>query len=359
MLFRSDLAGERQLRYSPPPTLLVDEPACAANLPTRTNYQEISVSAPQDILSDADLPGGTGVTPASLEKVFDFSMDPIPVNATDLFIQVVYRGQLGDETDGIAVGNYDLREPTFYAGWNNTDYAYNEVTTLWQNAGGAFPARVMQGIRICAGTGAASKWIYQYNFNDPQPGLTFPFTGAPATPPGILRLAFLFAKPTQMFQRVSFRSFPIMSIAPSAQVRLGSTAGQSRQASREVYEETGVNALPMPSNCDLNPPMEGANVWCFDPVLKRRGLAMGFMSHPLYYSTGFTGNNGPDVDAPPAQIPFMAQNIRTGGIVRFDDETPLQNCPAGPALLSPEQQRAIELREEAWELGVDLDAVGN
>ena len=52
----------------------------------------------------------------------------------------------------------------------------------------------------------------------------------------------------------------------------------------------------------------------------------------------------------------MAQIIRTGGIVRFDDETPLQNCPAGPALLTPEQQRAIEMQEEAWELGVDLGA---
>ena len=173
--YKADLTGERQLRYSPPPTLLVDEPTCPANLPTRTNYQEISVSAPQDILSDADLPGGTGVTPASLEKVFDFSMDPIPVNATDLFIQVVYRGQLGAETDGIAVGNYDLREPTFYAGWNNTDYLHNENNGLWQNAGGAFPARAMQGIRICAGT--PSKWVYQYEFTDAQPGLSFPFTG--------------------------------------------------------------------------------------------------------------------------------------------------------------------------------------
>ena len=269
----------------------------------------------------------------------------------------MYRGQLGDETDGIALGNYDVREPTFYAGWNNTDYAYNETTQLWQNAGGAFPAREIQGIRICAG--GPSKLVYQYNFSDPQPGLTFPFTGTPPMPPGVLRLAFLFAKPTMMLQRVSFRSYPIMSSAPSAQLRLGSTAGQSRQASREIYEETGVNALPMPSNCDINPPMVGANVWCFDPVLKRRGLAMGAMSHPLYYSTGTTGNNGPDIDAPPAQIPFMAQIIRTGGIVRFDDETPLQNCPAGPALLTPEQQRAIELQEQAWELGLDLGAVGN
>jgi len=352
--YKADLTGERQYRYSPPPTLLVDEPICAPNLPTRTTYQEISVSAEIDILSDADLPGGSGgAPPASVEKLFDFSADPIPVNATDLFIQVVYRGRLGDEVDGIAVGTYDLREPTFYAGWNNTDYAYNETTASWQNAGGAFPARVMQGIRICAGF--PSKWVYQYNISDPQPGLGFPITGT--TGPGVLRLAFLFGKPTLPNQRVSFRSYPIMSVAPSAQVRLGNTAGQSRQASMEVYSASGANALPLPSNCAISPPAVGSNVWCFDPVLKRRGLAFGDMAHPLYYSTG-VGNDGPDVDAPPTQIPFVAQIIRTGGTIRFDDET-LANCPAGPALLSPELQRWIELREAAWDLGIDPDAPTN
>ena len=351
--YKPDLTGERQYRYSPPPALLVDEPTCALNLPTRTAYQEISVSATLNILSEADLPGGSGGTPpASVEKTFDFSADPIPVNATDLFIQVVYRGQLGDETDGIAVGNYDLREPTFYAGWNNTDYAYNEITTSWQSAGGAFPARVMQGIRTCAGF--PSKWVYQYNTSDPQPGLGFPIAG---DAPGVLRLAFLFGKPALPNQRVSFRSYPIMSVAPSAQVRLGSTAGQSRQASMEIYAPSGANALPLPSNCGITPPAAGSNVWCFDPVFKRRGLAFGEMAHPLYYSTG-AGNDGPDVDAPPAQIPFGSQIIRTGGTIRFDDVT-LQNCPAGPALLSPEKQRWIELREAAWDLGIDPDAPSN
>jgi len=125
----------------------------------------------------------------------------------------------------------------------------------------------------------------------------------------------------------------------------------------EVYAASGANALPLPSNCGISPPAAGSNVWCFDPVLKRRGLAFGDMAHPLYYSTGI-GNDGPDVDAPPAQIPFTAQIIRTGGMVRFDDET-LANCPAGPALLSPEQQQWIELREAAWDLGIDPDGPMN
>jgi hypothetical protein len=91
-------------------------------------------------------------------------------------------------------------------------------------------------------------------------------------------------------------------------------------------------------------------------VLKRRGLAMGSVAEALYYSTGILGNNGPDVDAPPAQIPFIAQNMRTGGTLKFDDAT-LQDCPPEPTR-TPEQERWMLLREQAWELGIDPDGVG-
>ena len=114
--YKPDLSGERRVAYAPAAAFgVITEPVCPMGL--RTEFQEISVSAELPITAEADLPGGRGGTaPASLEKVFDFSADPIPVNATDLFIQVVYRGQLGEETDGIAVANLDVQEPTFYAG---------------------------------------------------------------------------------------------------------------------------------------------------------------------------------------------------------------------------------------------------
>ena len=96
--YKETLAGERTQTYGAPPLLggVITEPVCGA-LSTRTNYQEISVSAEMPIASETDLPGGRGGAPATLEKTFDFTADPIPINATDLIIQVVYRGQLGGE----------------------------------------------------------------------------------------------------------------------------------------------------------------------------------------------------------------------------------------------------------------------
>ena len=72
-----------------------------AALPERTDYEEISVSAPLSIAGGDALPGVVGSTATAwVDKIFDFSADPIPVNATDLFVQLVYRGQLGDEPEG-------------------------------------------------------------------------------------------------------------------------------------------------------------------------------------------------------------------------------------------------------------------
>ena len=59
------------------------------------------------------------------EKTFTFDFGastPIPINATDLVLQVVYRGQMGDETDGIAVATKDLAEPTYVGIMNSLDF---------------------------------------------------------------------------------------------------------------------------------------------------------------------------------------------------------------------------------------------
>jgi len=124
--YKPDLSGERQQSYSVAiPTI---EPTCSAGQVVRTAYQEISVSKSAAVTA-AVLNGTT-----ASEVHFDFSSDPIPVNATDLFIQVVYRGPMGDatlgqEADAIAVGTLDVREPTFASFWNNTDSWWNE--SIW------------------------------------------------------------------------------------------------------------------------------------------------------------------------------------------------------------------------------------
>lgn len=78
----------------------------------RSRDQSISVSAPRSV----SLASG-----AEQEFTFDFSAAPIPVNATDLFLQVIYRGPLGAETDAVAVASKDLFEPTHFAYMNGMD----------------------------------------------------------------------------------------------------------------------------------------------------------------------------------------------------------------------------------------------
>lgn len=59
---------------------------------------------------------------------FDFSADPIPANAVDLKMQVVFYGELGTEKQSIAVGMNDISEPSFYAIRNSSDYySLNQV----------------------------------------------------------------------------------------------------------------------------------------------------------------------------------------------------------------------------------------
>lgn len=59
---------------------------------------------------------------APAEFTFDFSSQPIPINARDLRIQVVYTGPLGAEADGIAFGGRDISEPTHLVVYNNSDW---------------------------------------------------------------------------------------------------------------------------------------------------------------------------------------------------------------------------------------------
>ena len=56
------------------------------------------------------------------EFTFDFTGNPIPAGITDLSLQVIFRGTLGNEVDtAVAVGMKDLMEPTHHVFWNLTD----------------------------------------------------------------------------------------------------------------------------------------------------------------------------------------------------------------------------------------------
>ena len=107
--YQPNLLGERRVDAAG----VISEGDCS---PKRTDHQEISVSKPK-VATSAELNGATATA-----MTFDFTDDPIPINATDVIVQLVYRGQLGDEKDGIAVGSFDVREPSYVTLWNNTDW---------------------------------------------------------------------------------------------------------------------------------------------------------------------------------------------------------------------------------------------
>lgn len=92
------------------PDLLPDQPSESSR---EANFS-YSVSAPVSISSlDSETPE---------ELTFDFTENPIPVGITDLYLQVVFKGTLGNENNtAIAVGMKDLNEPDYYNVWNSTD----------------------------------------------------------------------------------------------------------------------------------------------------------------------------------------------------------------------------------------------
>ncbi|MEO7760286.1 MAG: hypothetical protein ABIS68_00090, partial [Casimicrobiaceae bacterium] len=67
------------------------------------------------------LPGGLGTDPTPFS--FNFP-SKLPINSTDVLLQVVYRGALGNEADAVAVIAKDLSEPTYFAFHNATDYIH-------------------------------------------------------------------------------------------------------------------------------------------------------------------------------------------------------------------------------------------
>ncbi len=84
----------------------------------RNKDEEIVVSQP--------VPAPDGIDAAPTEITFNFaSPGQIPINATDLFLQVVYRGPLGDEADAVVVATKDISEPTYSFNYRPLDqFAY-------------------------------------------------------------------------------------------------------------------------------------------------------------------------------------------------------------------------------------------
>ncbi len=97
------------------------QPDLSTDPPTETSRKEdfsYSVSAPIDIV------GLSSTEPE--EFVFNFDLqNSIPAGITDLYLQVVFRGTLGNEQDiAVAVGMKDINEPQHIIMVNSTDMIY-------------------------------------------------------------------------------------------------------------------------------------------------------------------------------------------------------------------------------------------
>ena len=65
---------------------------------------------------------------ANKTLIFDFSANPIPLGASDVYLQVVYRGKLGDgsalatDSDAVVAATQNISEPSYFYMMNSYDY---------------------------------------------------------------------------------------------------------------------------------------------------------------------------------------------------------------------------------------------
>ncbi len=76
----------------------------------------------------------TGLS-TTTEFTFDFTDNPIPIDATDLYLQVIFKGILGTDDNATAIGEKDISEPTPIDLFNNKDRVC--INGEWYDSGSA------------------------------------------------------------------------------------------------------------------------------------------------------------------------------------------------------------------------------
>lgn len=112
------------------PIKLLGQPGAPAySASCKSTDEEIAVSDPQTAVP-ADINSASGQAATFLFQ----SQNVVPINATDVYLQVVYRGPLGEEADAVVAATKDVSEPSFYNFDNysdcqrNADGTYTTVT---------------------------------------------------------------------------------------------------------------------------------------------------------------------------------------------------------------------------------------
>lgn len=144
----------------------------------RSEQEEIVVS------QEADVPAGVN---ADAQQVTFLFPTPIPISATDLYLQVVYRGPLGQEDDAVAVATKDISEPTYIYDYSDLDqYLYKQYLSLERGTAYTWTEWCSGGyasLEICNRSNVYT-WKYQFSPTaNPIPG--YDPHDNPAVPPGI------------------------------------------------------------------------------------------------------------------------------------------------------------------------------
>lgn len=113
--YEPDLSGEFNEKTSPNWSTWN---GCALNS-YRTTDVEIVKS---DEITSFNLPSAVNNPDAEWLPISFKFQESIPINATDVKFQVVYRGQLGSEMDAVVVTTIDMKEPTYTGYFNLSDY---------------------------------------------------------------------------------------------------------------------------------------------------------------------------------------------------------------------------------------------
>jgi hypothetical protein len=88
----------------------------------RTVEEEVVVSDP----AEGGAPIALNSTPKEIALTF---AKAVPLNATDIRLQVIYRGTLGTENNAVVVATQDLSEPTYFSYINASDYSTIQTAT--------------------------------------------------------------------------------------------------------------------------------------------------------------------------------------------------------------------------------------
>jgi hypothetical protein len=103
--YRPDLRGEYVRAFG------VNTGINQAEITFSNSWQDCRTVKEESIVSKAT--SGVNLA-AGTENSYSFDFDkPIPINATDLFLQIVFRGKLGDDEDAVAVQTLDISEPNY------------------------------------------------------------------------------------------------------------------------------------------------------------------------------------------------------------------------------------------------------